>query len=508
MESLNGRCPACHVMDHDESQPNPTSYLERVSFSVMEQELERLPKNSSLLLQPTGISSAYWAFYQGWRGRQVESDVRVMDDLCGILYKISGDPTFCDVSEAPILDLYSLPYSGPSTWLYTSGQQQTLPTSKSGGPKDREGEVFVFTNSSFICWGLDKQDARTFASEVLHHVPGIEISPLKEAETEELEFVTDPTETTRLQSDLIILRQTSTPPTSSDLPSMVFPSETVLSRYTFSQALSHSTAPSALEVLLDKYLSLMALLPHSLVKWLSSMNEVRMHMKLGYEQQTAMMLTSHNKLGVHPAEKHRGEAYINKGKGAPTFISSINSYSATARYCCASGKCGKPDLISISVRLQKRDSFFSDPQQTHICSASKADPFPANVLLEVERRYGVRLAQEGIDKLSILTPDTTTPFGGIMQQDGWPSQWRWRQLTRGGSFLMDRLSGTIGWLQAKDFFELADHVEAGISWEGLTTGVETLSRPSTPSTPSYPALSPALNHPADNLVTRGYTIII
>ncbi|KAK0494955.1 hypothetical protein EDD18DRAFT_1076287 [Armillaria luteobubalina] len=152
---------------------------------------------------------------------------------------------------------------------------------RSGGPKDREGEVFVFANGSFVCWGLGEQDARTFASEVLRHVPGIEISPLKEAETEELEFVTDPTETTRLQGDLIILGQTSTPPTSSDLPSMVFPSETVLSRYAFSQALSHSTASSALEVSLDEYLSLMALLPHSLVKWSSSMNEVRMHTKLG-----------------------------------------------------------------------------------------------------------------------------------------------------------------------------------------------------------------------------------
>ncbi|PBK75799.1 hypothetical protein ARMSODRAFT_1000127 [Armillaria solidipes] len=134
------------------------------------------------------------------------------------------------------------------------------------GPKDGEGEVFVFANGSFVCWGLGEQDARMFASEVLQRVSGIEISSLKEAETEELEFVTDPTETTRLQGDLIILGQTSTPPTSSDLPSMVFPSESVLSRYAFSQALSRSTALSALEVSLDEYLSSMALLPHSLEK--------------------------------------------------------------------------------------------------------------------------------------------------------------------------------------------------------------------------------------------------
>jgi required for meiotic nuclear division protein 1 len=45
---------------------------------------------------------------------------------------------------------------------------------------------------------------------------------------------------------------------------MVYPSETLLARYAFSQALSRSTALSALEVSLDEYLSSMAILPHSL----------------------------------------------------------------------------------------------------------------------------------------------------------------------------------------------------------------------------------------------------
>ena len=62
------------------------------------------------------------------------------------------------------------------------------------GPKGKEGEVFVFSNGSFVCWGLGEQDARKFASEVIDRAPGIEVSPLKEAETEELEFVMDPIE--------------------------------------------------------------------------------------------------------------------------------------------------------------------------------------------------------------------------------------------------------------------------------------------------------------------------
>ncbi|KAJ6513233.1 hypothetical protein C8R45DRAFT_962903 [Mycena sanguinolenta] len=136
--------------------------------------------------------------------------------------------------------------------------------------KDRkEGEVFVFANGSFVCWGLEEDEAHRFAVEVIGRIPGIEVSPLKVPETEELEFVVDPIETTRLQGDLIILGKNPplnelTPP--AKLPAMIFPEETLFARYAFSQALSRSTALSALEVALEEYLSSMALLPHSLAK--------------------------------------------------------------------------------------------------------------------------------------------------------------------------------------------------------------------------------------------------
>jgi uncharacterized Rmd1/YagE family protein len=51
-----------------------------------------------------------------------------------------------------------------------------------------------------------------------------------------------------------------------NLPPTAFPEETLLARYAYSQALSRSTALSALEVSLDDYLTSMALLPHSLEK--------------------------------------------------------------------------------------------------------------------------------------------------------------------------------------------------------------------------------------------------
>ncbi|KAG1804988.1 uncharacterized protein HD556DRAFT_1225951 [Suillus plorans] len=130
------------------------------------------------------------------------------------------------------------------------------------------GEIFVFSNGSFVCWGLGEGEARRFAREVL--APS-EVGRLKDPETEELEFVTDPTEKTRIQGDLIILGRVAPleyPENAPAVPpvSPALPADTLLARYTFSQALSRSTALSGLEESLEDYLSSVALLPHSLEK--------------------------------------------------------------------------------------------------------------------------------------------------------------------------------------------------------------------------------------------------
>ncbi|OJT11449.1 Required for meiotic nuclear division protein 1 -like protein [Trametes pubescens] len=133
----------------------------------------------------------------------------------------------------------------------------------------KDGEVFLFANGSFVCWGLGEDEAQRFAQEVLAN-SGAELAPLKEAETEDLEFVTDPEENTRLQGDLIVLGRQ--PPLSSedtipmDLPQSVLPRETVFARYAFSQALSRSTALSVLESSLEEYLTSVAPLPRALQK--------------------------------------------------------------------------------------------------------------------------------------------------------------------------------------------------------------------------------------------------
>ena len=57
----------------------------------------------------------------------------------------------------------------------------------------KDGEVFLFANGSFVCWGLGEDEATRFAQEVLAN-SAAEVAPLKEPETEDLEFVTDPQE--------------------------------------------------------------------------------------------------------------------------------------------------------------------------------------------------------------------------------------------------------------------------------------------------------------------------
>ncbi|KAH9960848.1 hypothetical protein BC827DRAFT_1294551 [Russula dissimulans] len=152
-------------------------------------------------------------------------------------------------------------------WSSSSSSSSSRNAGSAG--KARDGEVFVFSNGSFVCWGLSEEDAKRFRKEVLEPSRA-EVGSLAEPETEELEFAMDPSEQTRLQGDLIILGGDSQPTDPENppgsFPPSVFPQETVLVRYAFSQALSRSTALSALETSLEGYLSSMSSLPLALEK--------------------------------------------------------------------------------------------------------------------------------------------------------------------------------------------------------------------------------------------------
>ncbi|KAF8442320.1 hypothetical protein L210DRAFT_3620876 [Boletus edulis BED1] len=132
----------------------------------------------------------------------------------------------------------------------------------------QNGEIFVFGNGSFVCWGLSEDEARQFAKDTL---APCEVGSLQEPETEELEFVTDPNERTRIQGDLIILgrvAQLQDPSNAASFPpsNPSFDMTTLLARYAYSQALSRSTTLSVLEESLEAYLLSVAQLPHSLEK--------------------------------------------------------------------------------------------------------------------------------------------------------------------------------------------------------------------------------------------------
>ncbi len=57
----------------------------------------------------------------------------------------------------------------------------------------KEGELFIFGNGSFVCWGLGEAEAQKFAKEILSRSQS-EIESLSEPESEDLEFVSDPSE--------------------------------------------------------------------------------------------------------------------------------------------------------------------------------------------------------------------------------------------------------------------------------------------------------------------------
>ena len=55
----------------------------------------------------------------------------------------------------------------------------------------QEGEVWIFENGSIVCWGMGENEARQFTEEFLARTRYSQVNQLEEAETEELEFVTD-----------------------------------------------------------------------------------------------------------------------------------------------------------------------------------------------------------------------------------------------------------------------------------------------------------------------------
>ena len=91
-------------------------------------------------------------------------------------------------SARPLHDAYWVP-----KWSSRGGAEGGGGEGGEGGEVRREGEVFIFGNGSFVCWGLTEEDAMRFRRDVLTPARA-EVGPLAEPEMEELEFATDPSE--------------------------------------------------------------------------------------------------------------------------------------------------------------------------------------------------------------------------------------------------------------------------------------------------------------------------
>lgn len=109
--------------------------------------------------------------------------------------------------------------------------------------------------ASFVSWGLGRDAAWEWWSG-LNKPDGFEIGRYAKMEEESLDFFVDPQDVTRLQGDTVLLGPTNESSLTSSL----------LSRYTFSEALSRSSQLSVLEGQLALLLSKVQSVPAFLAK--------------------------------------------------------------------------------------------------------------------------------------------------------------------------------------------------------------------------------------------------
>ncbi|GHJ89201.1 hypothetical protein NliqN6_5603 [Naganishia liquefaciens] len=130
----------------------------------------------------------------------------------------------------------------------------------------QNGEIWVFRNGSFVTWGLTPAEGRRFLREVIRNPATIvEVGTLNfgRVQTEEVDFVVDPTEETRIKGNLILLGRA--PELQTFTPSPTYAA--LLTRYTLSLSLARSSALSAVEAKLDAHLASVSKVPHMLEVW-------------------------------------------------------------------------------------------------------------------------------------------------------------------------------------------------------------------------------------------------
>ncbi|KAI8391797.1 uncharacterized protein BYT42DRAFT_558110 [Radiomyces spectabilis] len=108
-------------------------------------------------------------------------------------------------------------------------------------PSQGGGEMFVFSNGTFVAWGVQENCEQQFLQDCIRKLPGFEIHSIQAIETEDAEYVIDEDEATDMKGEVILLNP--------HIPSLT------LSRISFSHGLARSAKLSVLESMLENYLS-------------------------------------------------------------------------------------------------------------------------------------------------------------------------------------------------------------------------------------------------------------
>ncbi|KAG0171777.1 hypothetical protein DFQ30_000384 [Apophysomyces sp. BC1015] len=114
-------------------------------------------------------------------------------------------------------------------------------------PERGGGEVFVFSNGTFVAWGVQQSQTDEFFRDCVRGLQsGVELRPIR-IETENMEYTVDEDEMTDMKGDMILLNPHIPSPT--------------LAKVAFSYGLARSTKLSALESLMEEHLSAMKRIP-------------------------------------------------------------------------------------------------------------------------------------------------------------------------------------------------------------------------------------------------------
>ncbi|CAO1614323.1 unnamed protein product [Parajaminaea phylloscopi] len=187
-------------------------------------------------------------------------------------------------ATASSYDLNALIASGrlPPDWqLLEEGQVIYLPSwpaSPHPGPasftshRAGSGEVFILKSGAYVTWGINAEQAQRFKSLVLTprqelsrrgRVPHLQVErgPYEDVGEEEMEYVEEPKEITRVVGDVIIIGQ---PPVEPDSPTADDPWSPLLARLSFSAGLALSARLSSQETSLSTYLQSVQPIPQML----------------------------------------------------------------------------------------------------------------------------------------------------------------------------------------------------------------------------------------------------